>query len=93
MSISYYGNGNKAFVGAYDINPSDLSVAPSDTWYEYDSIDGRLREKTYYHFAELGKDYKIVTRYNKQGQIISKKIYNNDVLYETELKELKRIPN
>jgi hypothetical protein len=90
--ISYYNNGNKSVVGTYDVNPSDLSVSPSGLWYVYDSINCWLKETIYYRLAELGKDYKIVTTYNKQGLVVNTKIYNNDVLYETELKELETIP-
>lgn len=59
-------------------------------WKTYDE-KGDLIETTYYHPDEFGKDYKIVTQY-KNGKVVSKKIYNFDDLYETELKELFTIP-
>ena len=51
------------------------------TVYEY-SEDARLIRSTYYHPDEYGKDYKVIRDYDKDGNIISEKFFNNDYLYE-----------
>ncbi|MCO6565000.1 MAG: hypothetical protein J6581_06105 [Apibacter sp.] len=68
----------------------NATTIPVGLWKTCDE-KGDLIETTYYHPDEFGKDYKIVTQY-KNGKVVSKKIYNFDDLYETELKEFFTIP-
>jgi len=87
LRIEYYPNGQiseKGCQGHFDAN--GISVG---NWYEYD-LTGTLVRATYYHPAEVGKNYKIVTTFDKNGKILTKKIFNyGDQLEE---KELKKIP-
>ncbi|CVK15603.1 MORN repeat variant [Apibacter mensalis] len=86
--IEYFPNGKLKLSGCQGIfNGTGIQVG---LWKTYDE-KGDLIETTYYHPDEFGKDYKIVTQY-KNGKVVSKKIYNFDDLYETELKELFTIP-
>lgn len=86
--IEYFPNGKLKLSGCQGIyNGTGIQVG---LWKKYDE-KGELIETTYYHPDEFGKDYKIITQYEK-NKIISKKIYNFDDLYEVELKELSTIP-
>ncbi|MCX8662041.1 toxin-antitoxin system YwqK family antitoxin [Gilliamella sp. B2911] len=89
LTTIYFENGVKQYEGFMDMY--NATTIPVGLWKTYDE-KGDLIETTYYHPDELGKDYKIVTQY-KNGKVVSKKIYNFDDLYETELKELFTIPN
>ena len=88
LTTIYFENGVKQYEGFMDMY--NATIIPVGLWKTYDE-KGDLIETTYYHPDELGKDYKIVTQY-KNGKVVSKKIYNFDDLYETELKELSTIP-
>ena len=86
--IEYFPNGKIKLSGCQGIyNGTGIQVG---LWKKYNE-KGELIETTYYHPDEFGKDYKIITQYEK-NKIISKKIYNFDDLYEVELKELSTIP-
>ncbi len=89
LYTSYYENGGIQEKGIQDMY--NAVIISTGTWQKYDN-SGNLTQTIFYHPDKLGKDYKIITTYNKKGQVISKKIYNYDDLYETELKELKKIP-
>ncbi|OCG23440.1 hypothetical protein A9G11_05625 [Gilliamella sp. wkB108] len=89
LRIEYYPNGQiseKGCQGHFDA--TGISVG---NWYNYD-LSGALVQVTYYHPDVFGKDYKIVTTYDKKGKMLTKKIFNYSDLYETEEKELKKIP-
>ena len=83
----YFPNGTLKLSGCQGIyNGTGIQVG---LWNKYNQ-KGELIETTYYHPDEFGKDYKIITQYEK-NKIISKKIYNFDDLYEVELKELSNL--
>ncbi|WP_294834362.1 hypothetical protein [uncultured Gilliamella sp.] len=86
--IEYFPNGKLKLSGCQgSYNGTGIQVG---LWKKYNE-KGELIETTYYHPDEFGKDYKIITQYER-NKIISKKIYNFDDLYEVELKELSTIP-
>lgn len=87
--IDYYPNGQikeRGCQGHY--NATGVFVG---NWYEYD-ISGMLVRTKYYHPDEFGKDYKIIMTYDRNGKILTKKIFNYDDLYENEEVELHEIP-
>lgn len=89
LYIQYHPNGQikqKGCNGYFE----GMSIWVGDN-YEYD-LSGHLIRATYYHPDEFGKDYKIVTTYDKDGTVLTKKIFNYDDLYETEETELNEIP-
>ena len=89
LRIDYYPNGQIKEQGCQGhYNATGISVG---NWYEYDLLGMPVRTN-YYHPDEFGKDYKITTTYDKNGKVLTKKIYNYDNLYETEEKELNEIP-
>lgn len=86
--IEYFPNGKLKLSGCQgSYNGTGIQVG---LWKKYNE-KGELIETTYYHPDEFGKDYKIITQYER-NKIICKKIYNFDDLYEVELKELSTIP-
>ena len=89
LRIIYYPNGQTKEQGCQGhYNATGISVG---NWYEYDLLGMPVRTN-YYHPDEFGKDYKITTTYDKNGKVLTKKIYNYANLYETEEKELNEIP-
>ncbi|MGE9659114.1 hypothetical protein ACQP6C_11570 [Snodgrassella alvi] len=89
LRIIYYPNGQTKEQGCQGhYNAAGISVG---NWYEYDLLGMPVRTN-YYHSDEFGKDYKITTTYDKNGKVLTKKIYNYANLYETEEKELNEIP-
>lgn len=89
LRIIYYPNGQIKQQGCQGhYNATGISVG---NWYEYDLL-GMPVHTNYYHPDEFGKDYKIITTYDKNGRVLTKKIYNYDDLYETEEEELNEIP-
>ena len=89
LRIIYYPNGQTKEQGCQGhYNAAGISVG---NWYEYD-LSGMTVRTNYYHPDEFGKDYKITTTYDKNGKVLTKKIYNYANLYETEEKELNEIP-
>ena len=89
LRIIYYPNGQIKQQGCQGhYNATGNSVG---NWYEYDLLGMPVRTN-YYHPDEFGKDYKIITTYDKNGKVLTKKIYNYDDLYETEEEELNQIP-
>ncbi|MFQ1055475.1 hypothetical protein ACFX2V_10550 [Gilliamella apicola] len=89
LRIIYYPNGQIKQQGCQGhYNATGISVG---NWYEYDLLGMPVRTN-YYHPDEFGKDYKIITTYDKNGKVLTKKIYNYDDLYETEEEELNEIP-
>jgi hypothetical protein len=87
--IDYYPNGQvkeKGCQGHY--NATGIFVG---NWYEYDLL-GMLIRTRYYHPDEFGKDYKIIITYDKNGKVLTKKIFNYSDLYETEDVEINEIP-
>ena len=89
LRIIYYPNGQTKEQGCQGhYNATGISVG---NWYEYDLLGMPVRTN-YYHPDEFGKDYKITTTYDKNGKVLTKKIYNYDNLYETEEEELNEIP-
>lgn len=86
----YYPNGRIKEVGCqgyYDSQGTTLG-----TVYQYNET-GKLERSIYYHPDKFGKDYKVVREYDQENKVISEKIYNNDVLYEVDEKELDQIPD
>ena len=89
LRIIYYPNGETKEQGCQGhYNAAGISVG---NWYEYDLLGMPVRSN-YYHPDEFGKDYKITTTYDKNGKVLTKKIYNYANLYETEEEELNEIP-
>ena len=89
LRIIYYPNGQTKEQGCQGhYNATGISVG---NWYEYDLLGMPVRTN-YYHSDEFGKDYKITTTYDKNGKVLTKKIYNYANLYETEEEELNEIP-
>ena len=89
LRIEYYPNGQIKEQGCQGhYNAAGISIG---NWYEYD-LSGMTVRTNYYHPDEFGKDYKIITIYDKHGKVLTKKIYNYDNLYETEEEELNEIP-
>lgn len=89
LRIIYYPNGQIKEQGCQGhYNAAGISVG---NWYEYDLLGMPVRTN-YYHPDEFGKDYKITTTYDKNGKVLTKKIYNYANLYETEEEELNEIP-
>ena len=89
LRIIYYPNGQTKEQGCQGhYNATGISVG---NWYEYDLLGMPVRTN-YYHPDEFGKDYKITTTYDKNGKVLTKKIYNYANLYETEEEELNEIP-
>ncbi|WP_334320984.1 hypothetical protein [Gilliamella apicola] len=89
LRIIYYPNGQTKEQGCQGhYNATGISVG---NWYKYDLLGMPVRTN-YYHPDEFGKDYKITTTYDKNGKVLTKKIYNYDNLYETEEEELNEIP-
>ena len=89
LRIIYYPNGQTKEQGCQGhYNAAGISVG---NWYEYDLLGMPVRTN-YYHPDEFGKDYKITTTYDKNGKVLTKKIYNYANLYETEEEELNEIP-
>lgn len=89
LRIIYYPNGQIKEQGCQGhYNAAGISVG---NWYEYDLLGMPVRSN-YYHPDEFGKDYKITTTYDKNGKVLTKKIYNYANLYETEEEELNEIP-
>ena len=89
LRIIYYPNGQTKEQGCQGhYNAAGISVG---NWYEYDLLGMPVRSN-YYHPDEFGKDYKITTTYDKNGKVLTKKIYNYANLYETEEEELNEIP-
>lgn len=84
----FHPNGQKREEGLND--EYQVWGMPVGTWHTYDS-EGSLIETTFYHPDESGKDYMIVKEYDK-GKLISTKIYNNYVQYESDPVELDKIP-
>ena len=89
LRIIYYPNGQTKEQGCQGhYNATGISVG---NWYKYDLLGMPVRTN-YYHPDEFGKDYKITTTYDKNGKVLTKKIYNYANLYETEEEELNEIP-
>lgn len=89
LYLSYYSNGKlkeKGCQGFY--NSMGVTVG---TWFEYDSLE-HLVKTIYYHPDNYGNDYKIVKIYDKEGGILTKEIFNNNIQYETEERKLNKIP-
>ena len=90
LRIIYYPNGQIKEQGCQgNYNATGISVGD---WYEYDLL-GMPVLTNYYHPDEFGKDYKIITTYDTNGKVLTKKIYNYDDLYETSERELNEIPH
>jgi TPR repeat protein len=89
LFVDYYPNGRIKEEGCQGhYNGGGIQVG---NWYEYD-FSGKLVRSIYYHPDEYGKDYKIVITYDKNGGILTKKIFNHDDLYGTVEEELNEIP-
>lgn len=86
----YHSNGKIKEVGCQGYYASQGTII--EMVYEYDET-GKLIRSTYYHPDQFGKDYKIIREYDQNNKVISEKIYNNDVLYEVDEKELDKIPD
>ncbi|MCX8533194.1 hypothetical protein [Chryseobacterium luquanense] len=89
LSIKYFSNGKIKETGCQG-EYNSMGV-PVGTWKVFDSL-GKVEESIYYHPDKFGNDYKIIKKYNQKGKLISEKTYNNDIQYENELIELKKIP-
>ena len=89
LRIEYYPNGQIKEQGCQGhYNAAGIFIG---NWYEYD-LSGMSVRMNYYYPYEFGKDYKIITIYDKHGKVLTKKIYNYDNLYETEEEEFNEIP-